>query len=615
MPQATIKSHSDAWVNLDSPHKNHGKGNRLWVRGSGSGLARQTYIGFAKPFPHNDALVVTSATLILRVKDDWNGSHDVTASRITETWREGRITWTNAPDITTRNQSTENVTNASNGDEVDIDVTDILGDVALGEDWFGIRLELDDDVPRAFYASDAPTAPYHPRLDVEWGFAPYPPTDLDPAGNQVIGSAIPVLTWSFRDIVQENTQASSRVEISSSTSFGTVLYDSGKQANTTHRWPLAGETTIADGATRYWRVLAYDDQNRASGWSDVAVFQRVSKGTITFVNPGPSNTVSDLTPLIQWTFTGTQAQVELELLEVLANKTTKTRFTFERQKYAADHLTIPARDKHPIIKSGHNYRLRLKIWDDEDRVGSSNDPAFAYAQIDFTYDRDGTPDPVATLTGAISPIAAPAILFTWTRTATPDFFCLKGNGEEIIHRLDPLDVTTGVAGQYSFTYWEATPRESVTYEMEAVVVTGDNNLHSDGNPTVTKTTNPNGVWLIDDDADDAVMFKGTDSPSITIGESATTYDLVGNQIPVRITDSIRGYEGSFNGLLQTSTARDELIDLKNRYKALRLVIANLNFPIWLEEVTVAPMPIPGGELHEAGFSFFQIDDFSSEAEY
>ncbi len=150
MPDATVKSHSDAWVDQNAAHKNHGHGNRLWVRGAGTENQRQSFVGFAKPFPNNDALVVLSATLILRVKDDWSGNHNVTATRIRETWKEHRVTWTNAPAITTKNSATENVTDASDGDRVEVDVTDILGDIALGDDWFGIRLELDDDVARTF---------------------------------------------------------------------------------------------------------------------------------------------------------------------------------------------------------------------------------------------------------------------------------------------------------------------------------------------------------------------------------------------------------------------------------------------------------------------------------
>ncbi len=614
MPDATVKSHSDTWVDQNAPHKNYGKGNRLWVRGSGSGAQRQSFISFAKPFPHNDALVVVSATLILRVKGTWSGSHVVTVTRVTESWKEHRVTWTNAPNVTTKNQATETIATASDGDEVDIDVTDILGDIALGEDWFGVRLELDDDVGnKTFYASDSPKGSYHPQLQVEWGFAPYPPTDLDPAGGQVIGVATPVLQWRFPDIVQENTQAASRVQISTSTDFSSPVYDSGKVSNTVHRWPLAGETTIADGVTRYWRVQTWSDNNQVSGWSDTARFSRVAKGVITFVNPGPSHTVDDLTPVVSWTFTGTQDRVWLVLQEVLPDKTLRQRWDSGAHHYTADTLTIPVRqtmgNARPIIRSGHNYRFQLYIWDDEDRAGLSNDKTYSYAQIDFTYSRAGIGSAVSSLTAAASTTYPTAVLLTWTRATTPDWFALKVNGEETYHRLEPADYATGVAGQYQFLYWGAEPREATTYEIEAVTVTGDHAQHSSGNPTRTVTTNPSGVWLIDDDADEAVEFRGTDSPSLTVGESGTTYDLVGNRTPVRIVDSIRGYEGSFSGVVMSGDDRDMLLELKGKDKQLRVVIGNLNFPVWLEEVTVSPMAIPGGQLHEASFAFFQSDEF------
>lgn len=620
MPDAEVKSHSDAWINQDAQHKNWGKGNRLWVRGPGTGHQRQSFIGFAKPFPNNDRLVVVAATLTLRVKDDWSGSHNVTVTRVTDTWKEHRITWANAPNTTTKNQAVENVTNASDGDKVEIDVTDILGDISLGDDWYGVRLELDDDVPRTFYASDAPKHVYHPRLEVEWGFAPYPPTDLDPAGNQVIGTALPVLTWRFPDIVQENTQAASQVQISTTTSFTSPAYNSGKQANTVHRWPMAGEGyPIPDDAYRYWRVQTWDDQGRPSGWSDVAAFERVSKGIITFVNPGPSGTVDDHSPTISWTFTGEQERVRLILWEVLPDKTTRNRWDSGSHKHTADHLTIPARKKHPIIKNGHDYRLELRIWDDEDRVGISNDKAYAVAVIDFVYNRSGVPNPVLSLTGGISPFAEPAVLLQWHRNTTPDWFGLRINDVISQHRIDPTDVAVvgGPAGDYQMLVWEATPGEASTYEIEAVEINGDSAQHSSGNQVVTVTTNPTGVWVIDDDYDEAVFMRGAESPDLIIGESGTTYDLVANPVPVRIVDAIRGYEGSWSGFLLTDAARLTLLELKGRAKELRIVIGNLNLPIYLEEIGISPSSqVPSRAMYEITLNFFQSGAYGEiDSEY
>ncbi len=299
------------------------------------------------------------------------------------------------------------------------------------------------------------------------------------------------------------------------------------------------------------------------------------------------------------------------LLEVLADKTTREiqGGGVERHHYTADHFTIPARKKHPIIKTGHDYRLQLFIWDDEDRVGTSRDPAYAFAQIDFTYVRDGTPDPVDTLTAAISTYSAAAVLLTWTRAATPDYFAVVANGEEVIDQINPTDVNIA-AGQYQMLYWEAEPGESTTYEVEAVEIIGDHNKHSNGNPTDSLTTNPTGVWLVDDDYDEAVRIQGADTPDFTIGEAGTTYDMVGNRTPVRITDAVRGYEGSFSGVVLTQAARDQLLELKGREKQLRVVIAGLNFPVYLEEVSIAPEATPPNRgMHQVSFSFFQSDEF------
>lgn len=606
MPTATVRSHSDAWVAENSDHQNFGGGVRLWVRTVATGNARRSFLSFAKPFPHNDAVGIVSATLQLRLKDAWTGSQVVTARRVTETWKENRVNWANQPAVTTTNEATYTVSSGADGDEIDIDVTDIIQDVASGGDWFGLRLSLDTDNKRAFYASDSAIDAYHPRLEIEWGLPPYPPTDLEPSGEHVIGVATPVLTWRYPDTTQETTQSASQVQISTSTDFSSPAYDSGKTTNTYHRFNTAGATTIPDGVTRYWRVRTWDDSDRVSGWSDTAQFSRHSQGTITIVNPGISNTVDDLTPSIEWTFSGTQDRVHLQLVEVKANGTTEQKYEYTEQQNTATSLTIPRRKKHPIIQTGKDYRVRLKVWDTYDRVGLPNDKPYAFAQRDFTYVRDGTPNAVDTLTATIN---GPGVVLTWTRASTPDWFCLRAGGVEVIHRIEPTDTATGNPAEYSMTYWEAIPRKATTYEVEAVEVIAGHNVHSDGNPTVSKTTNPTGVHLIDDDADEYVRIVGTDDASLSIGESGTTYDLVGVRSPVRITDAIRGYEGSFNGLVKTAAERDTFLDLKGRDKELRVVIANLNFPVYLEEVTVNPTPIPGGEQHEAGMSFFQVDEF------
>lgn len=605
MPTATIRTHSDSWVAQDSQFQNHGGGNRLWIRSTATTSGRRAFISFAKPFPHNDTVGVVSATLQLRLKDSWSGTQTIGVQRVIETWKQNRITWNNAPTTSGVNTASLVVTGGADADLVEIDVTDMMEDVAAGGDWFGFRLTSGRDLKRAFYASDHPTDAYHPRLEVEWSLPPYPPTDLEPSGEHVIGVATPVLTWRYPDSTQETTQSASQVQISSSTSFASPLYDSTKTTNTYHRFNTAGETTIAAGATRYWRVRTWSDGDIVSGWSDTAQFSRQTKGTISIVNPGVGGTVDDLTPAIQWTFSGSQDRVQMRLVEVLANGTTVQRYEYTEQKNTATSLTIPRRNKHPIIKTGHDYRVQLKVWDTYDRVGLPNDKPYAYAQRDFVYERDGTPNAVPTLTATLN---GPGVVLTWTRATTPDWFCLVAAGEEVIHRIEPTDVFVS-GSTFSMTYWEATPRTAVEYEVEAVEVIGGDNVHSDGNATVTKTTAPTGVHLIDDEDDTYVRILGIDDSSFSIGESGTTYDLVGSRAPVRIVDAIRGYEGSFNGRVLTAQDRDTFLDLKGRDRELRLVIANLNFPVYLEEASVNPTPIPGGNHYEVGFSAFQSDEF------
>jgi hypothetical protein len=95
-----------------------------------------------------------------------------------------------------------------------------------------------------------------------------------------------------------------------------------------------------------------------------------------------------------------------------------------------------------------------------------------------------------------------------------------------------------------------------------------------------------------------------------IREVANIFDVVGSRRPVKVTDTIQGYSGTFNGVLLDAEARDAFLELKGRDTDLRLIIGDLNIPVELGEVS-GPMPVPTGDAsgYDVGFAFFQVDEF------
>src|SRR5215207_1964516 len=153
MPSATLRPHTDTWVGEEAPNQNHGTGVKIRVRGSGSGNERKGLIFFRPPFRRGATIL--SATLYLSAKKNWGaGTRTITARRIEESWREGRVTWANQPSASSTNEATLVVGALTDGEEIELDVTDQLQDHSDGDPFHGFKILLSTDEARAFYSSD-----------------------------------------------------------------------------------------------------------------------------------------------------------------------------------------------------------------------------------------------------------------------------------------------------------------------------------------------------------------------------------------------------------------------------------------------------------------------------
>lgn len=356
---------------------------------------------------------------------------------------------------------------------------------------------------------------------------------------------------------------------------------------------------MADGVTRYWRVRVWDGTDFVSDWSSIASMVRDNLGTLTLSSPGA--TVPETTPPISWSLSGeTQAKWRVTLFEVAT--TGKLTQLWQVSGTGTQNTATPPAG---LIVTGKTYRAQVESWDNKARVGDDH----VTKTQDFTYVRDQTVGAVSTLT-AVPTDGSPEVVLTWTRATQPDFFCLKVNGveDDDNSRIVPADVF--VSGTtYRMSYWASKPRTNVTYEMEAVVQSGGAGTpyrHSGPNPTATVKTNPVGIWLIDTDDNTAVQIVDKTKAEFGIGESGTTFDIIGARIPVRITDIIRGYEGPISGRLLGSQERADFLTLKGRDTSLRLVVGDLAFPIRMEEASVTPTVVPGDQIFDVAFSFFQV---------
>lgn len=603
---APIVAAVDAFVDETRPGQNFGTNARLRLNGGASNNNRQVFIYFPLPTSLIGARIV-SANLRVYMAGTWSGE-TISVRRVTSRWREGLITWNNLPENTTVGEVTSSALTGVAGQEIMIPIPGLVQAFANGGKWHGVRLLLSADVHRTLYSSDSAEAFRYPTLELEYSFAPRPPSDLAPDHETAWHTAFPIYRWTFRDRWGNTEQAHSQVQVSSSTSFATTVYDSGKQPNTLSSWDMniaeQGNQaySVPDGSTRYWRVRVWDASDLSSEWSETASFVRSGKGTVNITNPSGA-TVEDLTPPITWTFSGTQESYSVLLFHIQANDG-KEYLVAEQPRVVSTALTWTPPEG--VIQSGEQYKVYVRVWDNIDRDDAPGFKAYAEDSQQFSYVRNGTGlTGVSNLTAVVE---GASVVLEWTRASAPDFFSLRRDGKEVVPRIDPGDVL--ISGTtYRLRYWGVTPRKATTLEVEAVVNSSGVLRHSGGNPTVSVTTTPIGIWLADERDGTAVFIAGDDDADLALGESGTTHALIGRRKMVRIVDSIRGYEGAVSGTLLTRADRDLFMTLKGRLAPkMRLILADLNLPVEVEDATLAPDPITDG-IYGVTFNVFQSGEF------
>ncbi len=612
MSDNTVPATADAEARQASPGSNFASSSLLHVNGGGSSDARQAFIHFSAPFTKGSTIL--SATITLYLAAGTTGTNDLTLKRITEKWAESKLKWSNKPATTNTHSATPTsaVGVADAGTAVVFDVKDMLQDLANSSTatFFGVRLELAQHKTDTFHSTEAPDPDTRPVLLVTWSEAPETPDRLSPDGDLAVSVEFPFLTWDFVDKAGDTTQASAQIQLDQDPTAlvddgSGATFDSGKitledPAYDTSSGAFAG---VDNGDTWYWRVKVWDGTDLESDWSEVAEFNRTDLASLTIDSPG--STVPETTPPIEWTFGGTQETYEVILYRVEEDVTLTELWSEKGTDDSTTSVTPPA----GLIKTGETYAAAVIITDDVDRVDGES----VSADQAFTYVRDGSPDPVDTLTatGYTDPDGAttPAVQLDWTRDTAPDYWCLVVDGKEVADRIE-LDDTHMAGDNYRLIYWGLTPRVAHTYSIEAVQLDGGVFKQSAPGPEATLATQPVGIWLTDrstptKDAGTIVGIYGQDEADMAIGEMATTYYPVDSQAPVRITNIIRGYEGSITGILISGAARDRMLALKRLETDLLLVIGDLCLTIRLEDTKVNPTPTPGDTFYSVGFSFFQ----------
>src|SRR5262245_14674749 len=164
MPTTELRASYDARVSEATANTNFGEERFLAVR-TGSGTNQYNYVAWAG-LPEVGSTIVSSATVRVWLKGTaWTGTNDIIVRRVVEGWKEAQVTWNNKADVDTGVFASNSVTNGTDGQSVDIDVTAIMAAVMTGSAWFGFRVQTSTGAAaRNLYSSEATDPALRPLL-------------------------------------------------------------------------------------------------------------------------------------------------------------------------------------------------------------------------------------------------------------------------------------------------------------------------------------------------------------------------------------------------------------------------------------------------------------------
>lgn len=620
-----LRSSVSTWVDQFVPARPHPGEKRIWLRATGSNLAKRGFIHFNRPFEWGQTLTTVKLHMF-GVGTGW-GTRTVWIETVAAPGFDkgiGNANWNNQPGVT---GATVGVTqaNPADGTEWIWDLTARCQAIAdAGKGWYGFRLTVDNDGgPYKFYSSRSPV--FVPYLEVEVSDAPEQPTHLVPDGG-VVSLQRSTFRMDFTDYSGDQTMNALQVQIDAANNFVSGIdFDTGTVAtdvpeyDSTLATPGGTWAGLSGGASTWWRTRVRDGSNKWSPWSDPAQFTRQTKGTLTITNPPVSGLVTEYTPPITWTFTGTQTGYRV-IIERVSTGSLPNRVVYDSE-FIAGTATSHDIPRGVLTEAGAQYRVIVRVRDQYEREDLPGDLPFITANRTFTVTTGATTPVTGLAADALVMFGAqsPFVELTWTRATAPDSFTIERDGKIVEADLDPSEVL--VSGtSYAYVDYGARANVAHTWKVHANV----NRINSVDEDVTHDVVNSTGIWLYDNDLDLVVEIGGTDAGEWTMPETAATHYPANSRKAVRITNALHGWAGSFsNGLLQKSY--DGSMTGFEWEKRMMQIKEHPNRPIWINAGDrafrailfdiVCPLADSPQDPRDKGvqFSFIQVNDFTFDS--
>lgn len=351
----------------------------------------QALVDVAHGVPLGVGAQILRAELVLFKAESWSAGGTLTATPAVEEWDADNVTWDTRPALNVSYAASVSAPiGGADGDSIVIPVSPAIAALVESEEAGGPAFEgfllslTGNDVRRLWGATAEPDV--SPYLLVEYNVPPLPPSNLSPSGGRKVSLTQPVLLFDFSDPDLDDSMAGGRVQIDTDATFETPLYDSLMVPMTEGLFdldnPPAGAVatpTLSTSTIYFWRAQAQDVRGLESDFSDIETFQVVAKPTVTLTNPS-GGTVASPTPTFTFTYTGTQEQVEV-IIEVMENEVWEDHYVFDQQVSSLQAFTLP--DGYRLSEDDE-YRVTVRVWDDEDREDMGGDRSFSEDSQEFT---------------------------------------------------------------------------------------------------------------------------------------------------------------------------------------------------------------------------------------
>lgn len=598
MSSTVVRNVLDSYVAQSQPTKNFGTVALMYT-----GTGYLSYLHWGNPVPLGAKVV--SANLHVFSAGPWAGSITLTAQAVGAAWSANRVTWNNDPGVVGAT-ATQVKSNAGKGTHWIINITALMQAVANGQKWYGLRLSASGAVAKPLHSTQG-TAQYRPYIELVWSDAPLPPTNLSPRGGGVIGTAKPILTYSFHDVSGNRSLAGHQVQISTVSNFASTVYDSGQVAATIPSFDLGPTAfTASSGVTYYWRVRTQDGAGLWSDYSTAQTFVYLAPPTVTLTSPSiASPFVEEPSPPVAWTFSGTQTAYRV----TVADPAAPSRLAYDSGMISSTNAyhTIPT----GIIKTnGYTYTITVQVRDNQARVAVPGFPPYAEASLDFDYRYTAAVSPMTSIAASVDALGIFAEIEAH-RATVPDFFTLTRNGRVLQTNIPGVSVQDGVDPTL-FTFTDMPPgRQTVQYTVIPIV----NGRSAASNPTANLAVRRTYSWVTAPDGTLPVAFANPSHETSDSELSAVLSSVAGP--PMLVTQALQMESGSFSGTLSDAqyisglTARqmrDNLRAIRRTHGGhARLLFADEAMEVYLYNLEIQRAAYADGSTdYLVQFDFFQV---------